>query len=387
MKKINLKLISLTLAFIMLFVLGLSACNSGSDSDTTAGTTAADTASTTAAEGESTTSSDTTAEDNTTSSENTDVTTEGETLGDSDEAVIDGNLPINVMVLNGTTGFGMAKLMDSTSKGLSLINSKFTVESDASNITAALLNGTADIAALPTNAAANLFNKKGSVQMLAVNTLGVLYLMTGEGVTVNSFADLEGKTVYCPAQNPTFIFSYLCKENGLVNGENITIDNTYTQPADLRTALVAGQVDIAVIPEPMVTIAMAANSSLKVALDLTAEWDKVAPAGSLAQGCLVVRKEFAEAHPYEVAAFLDEYEASVNYVINNPTEAGSMIAEQGIFANGAVAGKAIPKCNICFIEGEAMKPLLSEFFNVLYSVAPQSIGNAVPTDDFYFISK
>lgn len=361
------KLISITLAILMILTLGLTACNTADSSSTTDGET-------TTAKTESTPNS-------------TESATESATEKLPDISNVDGNMDVNVMVLNGTTGFGMAKLMDENAKGLSFLNYKFTVESDASNITAALLNGTADIAALPTNAAANLFNKKGSVQMLAVNTLGVLYLMTGEGVTVESFADLEGKTVYCPAQNPTFIFSYLCKENGLVNGENITIDNTYTQPADLRTALISGKVDIAVLPEPMVTIAKSKNTALNVALDLTAEWDKVAPAGSLAQGCVVVRKDFAEAHPDEVATFLSEYEASISYVKANPTEAGNMIQAQGVFAQGPVAAKAIPNCNLCFISGNDMKPLLTEFFGILHSVAPASVGNAIPADDFYYVAK
>ncbi|MBQ9161939.1 MAG: ABC transporter substrate-binding protein [Clostridia bacterium] len=379
------KLIALTLSILMILTLGLASCNTtGQNSDTTAATTDAEsTAGTTAATTNESVAgtTETQTEADTTVAETTTAATTGESVE------IDGNLSVNVMVLNGTTGFGMAKLMDNNESGTSLLNYNFTVDGDASNITAALLNGTADIAALPTNAAANLFNKKGSVQMLAINTLGVLYLMTGEGVTIESFEDLEGKTVYCPAQNPTFIFKYLCQENGLVDGENITIDNTYTQPADLRTALAAGKVDIAVLPEPMVTIAKSANTDLKVALDLTAEWDKVAPAGSLAQGCVVVRKEFAEAHPAEVKTFLAEYEASINYVKANPTEAGTMIQTHGVFANGAVAGKALPNCNICFISGADMKPILDEFFTILHGVAPASVGNAVPGESFYYVGK
>jgi len=376
------KLIALTLSILMILTLGLASCNpADQNSDTTgAESTVGSTATTTDATATESTQAQT--DGDTTVAETTTAATTGESVE------IDGNLNVNVMVLNGTTGFGMAKLMDNNANGTSLLNYNFTVDSDASNITAALLNGTADIAALPTNAAANLFNKKGgSVQMLAVNTLGVLYLMTGDGVAVESFEDLEGKTVYCPAQNPTFIFKYLCEENGLVDGENITIDNTYTQPADPRTALVAGKVDIAVLPEPMVTIAKSANTNLKVALDLTAEWDKVAPAGSLAQGCVVVRKEFAEAHPAEVKTFLAEYEASINYVKANPIEAGTMIQTHGVFANGTVAGKALPNCNICFISGADMKPLLDEFFTILHGVAPASVGNAVPGEGFYYVGK
>lgn len=292
-----------------------------------------------------------------------------------------------VMVLNGTTGFGMATLMEVNSKGNAQNTYTFSVESDASNITAALINGSVDIAALPTNAAAALNAKKpGAIKVLAVNTLGVLYLMSSDNETITSMEDLRGKTVYCPAQNPTFIFSYLCKENGLVPGTDVTIDSTsYAQPADLRTALVAGKVDIAVLPEPMVTIAKNANDKLSVDLDLTVEWDKCATPGSLAQGCVVVRTEFANEHPEAITAFLSEYKASIDFVKETPDQAAQYIAAHGIFAQAPVAEKAIPNCNLCFLTGEEMAAKLTEFYTILHGIAPAAVGNAIPGNDLYYI--
>lgn len=300
----------------------------------------------------------------------------------------DASLPVNVMVLNGTTGFGMAGLISDSEAGNAALNYTFSVETDASNITAALVNGTADIGALPTNAAATLYNKTGGkVQVLALNTLGVLYLVTDGSEEITSFEDLRGKTVYAPAQNPTFIFQALCEKNGLAVGEDITIDNTYAQPADLNTAVSSGEVSLAVLPEPMVTVARSANDQLTVAMDLTAEWDKVMPAGSLVQGCVVVRTEFAEEHPAEVAKFLEEYEASIELLTSDTAAAAQKIEETGVFAKAAVAQKAIPNCNVCFVTGAEMQSALGEFLNVMFEVAPDSIGGAVPADDFYCILK
>ena len=297
---------------------------------------------------------------------------------------IDPDLDVRIMVLNGTTGFGMAKLMADEERDLTKLDYEIDVETDASNITYALINGDVDIAALPTNAASVVYNRSnGAVQILAINTLGVLYLLSN-GETVTDFESLRGKTIYAPAQNPTFILKALCEANGLVVGQDVFIDNSYAQPADLRTAVAAGQVSLAVLPEPMVTIAKSANSNLTVALDLTAEWDKVFPAGSLVQGCVVVRREFAEAHPNEVAQFLADYEASIQYLIDNPEEAGQRIAEEEIFANAAVATKAIPNCNVTYLDGREMKTAMEKFLEIMYSVAPASIGGALPADDFYY---
>ena len=291
--------------------------------------------------------------------------------------------PVNVMVLNGTTGFGMASLMDAAAKGEAAQEYNFTVETDASNIVAALANGSVDIAALPTNAAAAVYNKtQGKVQVLALNTLGVLYLVTDGTVTVETMADLEGQTVYAPAQNPSFIFQHLVDANGL---KNVTIDNTYAQPADLNTAVASGEVHVAVLPEPMVTVAKSKNADLKVALDLTAEWDKVSEPGSLVQGCVVVRKDFVVENSVAVTTFLDEYGASIEALTTDVEGTAAKIEATGIFTKAAVAAKAIPNCNVCFIIGEEMQDALSQFLTIMHGVAPASVGGSIPGDDFYCV--
>ena len=202
---------------------------------------------------------------------------------------------------------------------------------------------------------------------------------------IRSFEDLKGQTVYAPAQNPTFIFQYLCEQNGLIVGEDVTIDNAYAQPADLRTAVAAGEVSVAVLPEPMLTMARSGNENLVTAMDLTAEWDKVAPEGSLVQGCVVVRAEFAAEHPNEVAKFLEEYGASIEFLSGDAETVGAVIEESGVFAKGAVAAKALPNCNVCFITGEEMKAAMADFLQIMYETAPASIGGEIPGDDFYYI--
>ena len=299
---------------------------------------------------------------------------------------------INVYTLNGTTGFGMAKLMNDAKAGTTAEKYNFSVQTDASAVTSALLNGSADIAALPTNAAANIYNKsEGGVVVLAVNTLGCLYLLTNQNATVNTFADLQGKTVYVPAQNPTFIFTYLCQQNGLEVGKDITIDSTtYAQPAALKDAVAAGLVEIAVLPEPMVTIAIntakSANNGTVItnAMDLTAEWNKVSAAGSLVQGCVVVRRAFLEQYPEAVENFLKEYKASIEYLSANIDSASQMIVDNGIFTNAGVAKKALPNCNVCFLDGAAMKAAMETYLGILNGIAPASIGGKLPAADFYY---
>ena len=294
-------------------------------------------------------------------------------------AFADAAVNTRVYTLNGTTGFGMAGMIADAKPDYT-----FTVETDPSVVTAALVSGDCDIAALPTNAAAALYNKtEGAVQVLALNTRGVLYLVTDGKEKIESIADLNGKTVYAPAQNPSFIFAALCSKYGI----ELDIDTGYAQPAELNTAVAAGQVGLAVLPEPMVTVAKSQNPELTVALNLTEEWDKVFEPGSLVQGCVVVRRDFAEAHPDAVKAFLTDYEASVKLLTEDTEAAAKNIEAAGIFAKATVAAKAIPNCNVCFVTGADMQRELGAFLEIMSRKAPQSIGGKLPGEDFYCILK
>ncbi len=313
------------------------------------------------------------------------------------------NAPVDVRVytLNGTTGFGMAKLMEDAEAGV-FPDEKYTfsVKTDASEILSALTNGSVDIAALPTNAASVVYNKtQGKVKMLAINTLGCLFLLNRGETAVASIADLGGKTVYAPAQNPTFIITYLCQQNGLEvitsgtpNANQVLIDSSsYAQPANLRDAFVAKEsnVELAVLPEPMVTIAetKAAGEqiTLNEKLDLTAAWDQIpGKANTLVQGCVVVRTEFLEKNPQAVASFMKAYEESINYLNENVDDAANLVAKHGIFENVNVAKRAIPKCNVKFVDGAEMMTATNAYLEIIKSINPSAIGGALPADDFYY---
>ena len=296
---------------------------------------------------------------------------------------LDDELEINIAVLNGTTGFGAAKMISDTESDSATLNYKFTVDTNPANIQAGLINGDIDIAALPTNAAAALYNKSnGKIQIAAVNTLGVLYLMTN-GEEIASIKDLKGKTVYCPANNPAYIFEAILKANGLEAGKDVTLQ-TLTEPADVQKALAAGEAKIAVIPEPLASAARAANSNLKTPIDLTEEWEKAYGENTLMQGCIVVRTEWADKHPKELEQFLKDYKASIEYTNSNPKEASEMIVAAGIFAKAPIAEKAIPNCNIVYIDGDKMADALSVFFEKLHAVNPTAVGGTLPDSGIYF---
>lgn len=299
---------------------------------------------------------------------------------------------VKIATLMGPTGIGMTKLMDDDEKGNTANDYNFTVATSPDQVVAAITNADApiDIAACPINLASTLYKKtKGAVQIAAINTLGVLYILEN-GNTVNSVSDLKGKTLYATGQGatPEYILNYILAANGLTPGKDITVKYV-AEHAELAAMLASGKADIAMLPEPNVTSAKAQNPDLRIALDVTEEWGKASALkgdgeSELVQGCIIVRKEFAENHPEALEAFLKEYKASVDYVNKNIDAASALCETYGIIPKAAVAKAAIPNCNITFVEGNEMKSLAVQNLQILFDANPSSIGGAMPADDFYY---
>lgn len=299
----------------------------------------------------------------------------------------DPELQINISALNGTTALGMAKMInDSETDNM---NYNISLHTSADTVTGPIVSGECAIAALPTNVAVRLFNKsQGKVQLLALNTLGVLYLIQGAGENITSLEQLRGKTVYVPGAgaNPEYITAALLTKAGLKVGEDVTIDATsYSSPDALVAAVAKGDAKLAVLPEPKVSATTAQNQAITVALNLTDEWEKQYGQNTLVQGCLVVNTEFAKAHPAEIAQFLKDYKASVEFIKAGSDEAINMIVNATILPKAAIAKKALPNCNLCYFAGEDMKTVMNAFCSAIYAYDNASIAK-MPTDDFYYVS-
>lgn len=297
---------------------------------------------------------------------------------------------VNVMALKGPTAMGMVKLMDDADSGnVDTENYSFEIAASADEVTPKLIQGETDIAAIPANLASVLYNKtEGQIQVLAVNTLGVLYIVEN-GDSIHSVSDLAGRTIYASGKGstPEYALNFILEKNGLTPGTDVTIE-WKSEHSECVSALAQDPEGIAMLPQPFVTTAQAKNPNLKVALDLTEEWDKVMEneetKSSLLTGVVVVRKEFAEENPEAVEDFMDRYADSVKYVNDNVEEAAKLVGNYDIVTED-VAVKAIPECNIVCITGEDMKEQLSGYLAVLKDANPESIGGELPGDDFYYI--
>lgn len=299
------------------------------------------------------------------------------------------NVDTNVAILKGPTAIGMLKLMSDTKNGSAKNNYNFEVFTDPTLVVPEVIKGNVDIAAVPTNVAANLYHKTNKgVSVIAVNTLGVLSIVTN-GESVSSIADLKGKTIYATGKGatPEYALNYILEKNGLEVGKDVTVEYK-GEHSELAALVTAGEAKIAMLPQPFVTTVTNANENVRVALDLSAEWKKISEVKDteLVMGCIIVRNEFLEKHKDAVNTFLNEYSHSTEYANEKHDKTGDLSAEFDILP-AAVVTKAIPSCNIVFMRDDNMKTNVSAYLKTLYDANPQSIGGALPDDAFYYVQK
>ena len=349
------KLASLLLSAAML--LGLAACGGTSSSVTASSEATSEAASSSAA------SSEAAAEEN--------------TLSTAD--------PVRIAGLKGPTTMGLVNLLPMQEDGTANLSYDLQLYGTADEIVPLLTKGELDMAAIPANLAATLYQKtEGAIQVMAVNTLGVLYVVE-KGDTVQSVADLAGRTILSTGKGttPEYVLRYILTQNGIDPDQDVTIE-FYSEAAEVTAQMAVAEDAIAVLPQPYVTSASMQDDTLRVALDLTAEWEKVCDT-QLITGVTVVRTAYAEEHPDVVAAFLEDYAASAEAAGADLDGTAALCEEQGVVAKAAIAKAALPACNIVCITGEEMKADVAGYAQVLYDADPAAVGGAMPDDGFYWM--
>lgn len=295
--------------------------------------------------------------------------------------------PLRIAGLKGPTTMGLVNLLTMEQDGTAAMDYDLQLYGAADEIVPLLMKGELDMAAIPANLAATLYQKmNGGIQAVAVNTLGVLYVVE-QGETVQSFADLAGRTILSTGKGttPEYVLRYLLTANGIDPDKDVTIE--YCSEATEVTALMATTTDaIAVLPQPYVTAASLKDDTLRVALDLTEEWNKVSDS-QLITGVTVVRTAYAEEHPDVVAAFLADYAKSVEAANTDLDGTAALCEEQGVVAKEAIAKKALPACNIVCLTGAELKANAEGYLQVLFDADPAAVGGAMPGADFYYTAE
>ena len=289
--------------------------------------------------------------------------------------------------LKGPTTMGMVNLNTLMENGTAAQQYDVSMLGTADEIVPQLVKGEVDIAAIPANLAAALYQKtEGGIQALAVNTLGVLYVVE-QGDTVHSVQDLKGKTLLSTGKGttPEYVMNYLLDAAGIADSVTLEFKSEATE---VVSVLASDPTAVGVLPQPFATAALVKNQALAAPIDLTEAWDEVSEQtgddSQLVTGVTVVRNEFLDEHPEAIEEFLKGQSASVEYVNEHPDKAAKLVVEHGILESEAVAQKAIPACHLVCLTGKELKQALAGYLEVLHQADASSVGGSLPADDFYY---
>ncbi len=309
-------------------------------------------------------------------SEESEAATEAKGLDDAGEYEV-----VRVGSLKGPTTIGLVNLMKESEEGTCEGSYEFTMATQPDELLAQMVSGDLDIALVPANVASVLYNKTESgVSLVDINTLGVLYCVTGDE-SVTSMEDLAGKTVITTGQGatPEYALNYLLDKYGITD---CSVEFK-SEATEIAAVLAEDPTKIAVLPQPFVTAAVAKNDKLKISFGLTEAWESVSEDSQLLTGVTVVRNDFLNEHEAEVSKFLKEHEKSTELTSSALSDTAELVAEYGIIEKKEIAEAAIPGCNIVCIKGEEAKAALSGYLQVLFDAEPKSVGGTLPGDDFY----
>ena len=286
---------------------------------------------------------------------------------------------VRVGALTGPTAMGMAQLLNQPEYTPTIVGT-------ADELMPRILQGEVDIAAVPANLAATLYQKtQGGVTVLAVNVLGVLYVGELGGETVQTVADLKGKTLLASGKGatPEYFLRYILTQNGLDPDKDVAIQ-WKSEPSEVVALLNAKGEGLAMLPQPYVTAAAnQLGENFRIALSVSEEWEKLESDSRCTTAVVMARTAFVQEHPEQVQAFLEALSQSVQWVNEQPQEAAELCEQLGIIKAG-VAKKAIPGCNLVCITGDEMKQALSGCLEVIYDQNPKAVGGKLPGDDFYY---
>lgn len=307
-----------------------------------------------------------------------------DTAADTATTPVEAVEPVEVRVasLKGPTSMGIVKFMKDAESGATDNTYTFTMSGSPDEVVPGIIQGEYDIAMVPANVAAVLYNKtEGGISVIDINTLGVLYAIGGEEIA--DIGGLAGKTVYTTGKgaSPEYVLNYLLDSAGIADQVTLEFKSEATEAA---AALAADPSGVAVLPEPFVTATLMQNEALSRGVKLSDAWDGAQEDGSqLIQGVTIVRNEFLEEHPEAVDEFLSLHADSAEYVNSNVEEASELVVEYGIMEKAPAAAKAIPNCSLVAIAGDDMADALAGYLAVLFDADPASVGGALPGDDLY----
>ena len=294
------------------------------------------------------------------------------------------DVALNVLIPSGSTAMSLAHFAYEKSelgKGIEVNFEPYVQGSDP--LLAAFTSQTANVIVAPTNLGATLYQKEVPYQLVATLVWGNLYLIGKEELTLE---DLAGKTITAFGQGstPDIVLQSVLKEKGLL--DSVTIEYL-SSVADVQSMFAAGEIELAVIAEPSLTVLKDKVEGVHTIADFQLEWAELYGGSSYPQASLFVHQDLINNHPDIVEALLAQVEASINFANEHPDEMAAQAIETGLDMPEAVIASSTPNSNLLFKTASEAKGEIQVYLEKLYEFEPKTIGGSLPDDNFYYLNQ
>lgn len=308
---------------------------------------------------------------------------EGAREGSEATAALAEPLQLTVAGLKGPSSIGMLRMIESEPVFGEDVETEYQIVDEPQLMIARIMSGEADIAAVPINLAAVLYNKGAPYRLGAVTGDGLLHIVSSRE-DIGSVEDLKGKRIYCIAQGstPEFVLRYVLEKSGIDPDTEVELDFSFDHVA-IAPQLIAGKVDLAVLPEPFVSIVASKNPAVQPVIDLQQVWAELSGTGDTYPiTATLVRNSLYREHPEALKAFFAAYRESIDWANANPAEAGGL-AGKYMEMPAPIIAKAMPRLNLRYQSPREARSRVEELYQVFHGFAPASVGGTIPGDEFY----
>lgn len=308
------------------------------------------------------------------------VIPENEDVPESETGV---EVALNILIPSGSTAMSLAHFIyekPDLGEGVELNFEPYVQGSDP--LLAAFTSETANVIVAPTNLGATLYQKEVPYQLAATLVWGNLYLIGKEELTLE---DLAGKsiTAFGQGSTPDLVLQNVLKEKGLL--DSVTIEYL-SSVADVQSMFAAGEIELAVIAEPSLTVLKNKVEDVHIIADFQFQWAELYGGSSYPQASLFVHQELINNHSDIVEALLAQVEASIDFANEHPDEMAAQAIETGLDMPEAVIASSTPNSNFLFKTASKAKDEIQLYLEKLYEFEPKTIGGSLPDDNFYYLN-
>ena len=291
---------------------------------------------------------------------------------------------VRVKTYNGLPAISICKLIKEEENIKSSYKTSYTIESNDKKLLESLNKKEVDIALVPTDMAAKVYNKNSSYQICASIGQGSYYLVTSDPEVTGFNSTLINKEIAIAGESSMTdnIVKAILKKNN-IDETLVKFKYTNTVPELVKT-LTLGEIYTGIVPETSLTSLLYKHSGLKILASTNDAYENTFDISEgYPQFSVIVRKDFAKNNKEYVNKFLSKVKESIEFVNNNPLQAGAYGEELKIPIKPQILSKAIKRCNLKFIEIDKFKQNYEYFFDILYNYNNEAVGGTVPDESIY----